>query len=228
MCWEVFLDLSHSGLLEDDMQNLWDDFWKKSNVKDIDSWSKRRAIQIISDYVKSGKTVLDAGCGSGFFSSYFISCGCDVYSLDYSEEALLTTKRVTGHRSRMYMRNDILNGGILSGIRAKFDIIFTDGLLEHYSNEEQDKIIRNMTALKKEGVYIINFVPNRFSFWSMIRPFYMNIKESPFTISEFLNLHTRNSLDIIRFGGINVLPFKISPERLLGRHFGMLHYCIAV
>lgn len=222
------MGLYHSGLLEDESQRLWDVFWKRRNVRGIESWAKRRIVRILSGYVRPGFNVLDAGCGTGFFSSYFISQGCDVYSMDYSEEALSIAKRLTENRCRAYIKSTILDAKILSSNGQGFDIIFTDGLLEHYSIDGQDRIITNMKGLKREGGYIINFVPNRFSIWSIVRPFYMRIKERPFVMGDLLGLHKRNGLNVIAYGGINVLPFMVSPERLLGRSAGMLLYCIAV
>lgn len=216
------MGLSGSGF------SAWDDFWQARRAGKAASWSKKRIISVASNYLRPGMDILDAGCGAGFFSSYFISCGCNVYSLDYSEKALSITKNVTDNKSRMYISADILKPGALAGVDIKFDIIFTDGLLEHYSIENQDVIIRNMKSVKKEQGYIIDFAPNRVSLWNMIRPFVMNIEERPFTMSEFAGLHKRNGLSVIASGGINVLPFRISPERLLGSYFGMLFYCIAV
>jgi len=219
--------LSRFGLLEDNSKTFWDDFWKNRGKKNIHSWAKRRIIDILSTYIRPGISVLDAGCGSGFFSSYFISCGCRVYSMDYSEEALSITGNITGHKAKMYIKDDILDIKALLDIDRKFDIIFTDGLLEHYSEHEQDTIILNMKRVKKDNGYLINFVPNRNSIWSLVRPFYINIKERPFFISEFLDLNRRNNLNIVSFGGINVVPFRFSPETLLGKYMGMLLYCIA-
>lgn len=210
------------------MQGSWDYFWKRHNLGAANSWAKRRMVAILSDYVRPGLTVLDAGCGTGFFSSYFISCGCNVYSLDYSKGALAISRKVTGNNSRMYINGDILDRSTLSNIDSRFDIIFTDGLLEHYSKDEQDRIIKNMEEVKEVGGHMINFVPNRFSLWSLIRPFYMDIRESPFVMREFLDLHLRNGLMVISCGGLNVLPFRSSPEGLLGRYVGMLFYCVAV
>jgi 2-polyprenyl-3-methyl-5-hydroxy-6-metoxy-1,4-benzoquinol methylase len=206
----------------------WDNFWKKHHPGKPASWSKRRIINILSNYIKPGMNVLDAGCGTGFFSSYFISMGCNVYSMDYSDRALSIAKDVTANKARAYIKADILDETALKGIDIKFDIIFSDGLLEHYSKEEQDRIIGNIKAVKKEQGYIVNFAPNRFSLWSMIRPFVMDIKERPFILRELLDLHARNRLKSIANGGINVLPFRVSPERLLARHFGMLFYCVAI
>jgi 2-polyprenyl-3-methyl-5-hydroxy-6-metoxy-1,4-benzoquinol methylase len=216
------LDSSNSGF------SAWDNFWQKRNAIRRLSWSKRRMISLISGYVKPGMDILDAGCGTGFFSSYFIGHGCNVYSMDYSEKALYLTKTATNHKSRKYINGNIIDAGTLTSLNLKFDIIFTDGLLEHYSKKEQDSILRNMKTVKKEQGCIINFVPNKFSLWSIVRPFVMNIEEKPFTMREFIDLHKRNGLNIVAFGGINALPLKISPERLLARHFGMLFYCIAI
>ncbi len=221
------MGLSLSGLRKTSAACSWDDFWKRRDIKTIDSWAKRRMKNILSAYVKPGKNVLDAGCGSGFFSSYFISCGCKVFSMDYSERALSITKEITKNRSKIYLKGDIFDRGTFLNIGEKFDIIFTDGLLEHYSKDEQDKVIINMKGLIKEGGYIINFVPNRFSFWSLIRPFYIDIKEKPFIMGDFLDLHRRNGLNIVSCGGLSVVPFRVSPERSLGRFLGMLFYCVA-
>ena len=218
--------LLRSGSLEDKKLGQWDDFWKKKGRLYAYSWAKERIRRILSDYVRPGISVLDAGCGTGFFSSYFISNGCQTYSLDYSKIALSITKEATGHKSKMYIEGDILDETVLAKIGTKFDLIFTDGLLEHYSKMEQDKIVMNMKALKKGRGYIINFVPNAFSLWSAVRPFCIDIEEHPFMVNELLNLHKKNSLNVIASGGINVVPFRFSPERIFGRYFGMLLYCV--
>ncbi len=219
--------LSRSVLSRGDSHGLWDDFWAGHNTKDLDSWAKRRILKILSLYIKPGTNILDAGSGSGFFSSYFISRNCSTYSMDYSLKALSFTKDVTRNKSKMYLKADILNKDSFSELGVKFDIIFTDGLLEHYSRDEQEEIIKNMRDMKKENGYIINFVPNRFSFWSLVRPFFIRIKETPFSMSGFLDLHKRSGLSVVSYGGISVLPFRFSPERLLGKYAGMLFYCVA-
>ena len=117
------------------MQREWNNFWSANQDRSFSnpSWSKRRIMKILERYVDadSGMEVLDAGCGSGFFSNYFILKGCRVYSLDYSEEALTLAKRMTNNKSFKYLKRDLLNDNLTSEFKNKFDLIFTDGLFEY-------------------------------------------------------------------------------------------------
>jgi SAM-dependent methyltransferase len=172
-------------------------------------------------------TVLDAGCGSGFFSNYFISRGCKVYSLDYSDKALEITRKITQNKSFEYLNRDLLDESIGLEFKNTFDLIFTDGLFEHFSKEKQEKIIDRFIIMKKKDGLIVTFVPNRYSFWTIIRPIFMHgIKEKPFRLELLISFIQRLGQKIIERGGINVLPVKYSPE-FLGKWIGMLVYVIS-
>ncbi|MDP8213495.1 MAG: class I SAM-dependent methyltransferase [Candidatus Zapsychrus exili] len=176
----------------------------------------------MSNNVSKDKKILDAGCGSGFFSKYFICSEAKTYSLDYSVEALEITKKITNNKT-IILNNDLLSSDLREEISDRFDIIFSDGLFEHFKKEDQDKILNNLiNVLSTDGI-IITFVPNVFSPWQILRPFFMpGIKEKPFTFKELINLNERNNLKVILEGGINVFPFVFSPDKLLGKIFGML------
>jgi len=218
-----------SAIIGSVMQKRWDAFWhaKRDSRFTKISWSKRRMMKILDKHVRKGTLVLDAGCGSGFFSDYFIAKGCQVYSLDYSEEALDITRKVTQGKSTKYLKRDLLKEDLRSEFNNTFDLIFTDGLLEHFSEQEQEQILKTFITMKREQGLIITFVPNRYSFWAVIRPIFVRgIEESPFTLKELISLVGRCGQKIISKGGINVLPFKYSPE-ILGGHFGMLLYVVS-
>ncbi|HPB67649.1 MAG TPA: class I SAM-dependent methyltransferase [Candidatus Omnitrophota bacterium] len=205
----------------------WDGFWGHAEATVINaSWSKKRVIRIVSPLLSGRASVLDAGCGSGFFSKFFCDQGLSVVSLDYSPVALSLTARCTGHRSQI-IRADLLDPSLPGLLQKKFDVVFSDGLFEHFSREEQDVMLKNLLALLTVDGLLVTFVPNRWSPWQVIRPFFMpGIKEDPFDYSGLLDLYARNGLAVISSGGINMVPFRWSPDTLLGRRFGMLLFAV--
>ncbi len=212
------------------MQSQWNKFWDTNRNSQFirTSWSKRRIISILNRYRGEDVDALDAGCGSGFFSSYFISCGCSTYCLDYSSTALEITREQTQNSAQDYILGDLLDNNLVKKYENRFDLIFTDGLFEHFSDNDQDIILNNFKIMKKEEGKIITFVPNRFTLWTVIRPFYLpGIKEKPFTIRRLKRLHQKNKLVIEEWGGINVIPARYSPDYLIGKYLGMLLYCVA-
>jgi SAM-dependent methyltransferase len=211
------------------MQKDWENFWQRNQDSRFigPSWSKRRIMAILRPYLADSPAVLDAGSGSGFFSSFFISHGCETYSLDYSEEALSMTREETGGRSAAYLLRDLLDKAFAREHARQFDLVFSDGLFEHFDPTEQDRIFEHFKIVQKPGGIIATFVPNRYSFWTLIRPLFMpGIAEKPFTLNGLKLLYLRNGCSIIEKGGINVLPFKRSPDTLLGSRFGMLVYAV--
>jgi cyclopropane fatty-acyl-phospholipid synthase-like methyltransferase len=208
--------------------NNWNNFWGENldpNLKPA-SWSKRRITHLLDELVSEGMHVLDAGSGSGFFSNYFISKKCKTYTLDYSKEALELSRRLTNNQAMEYIEMDLLDPKFGDKYPAMFDIIFSDGLFEHFKPSDQKKIMENFSKTKKKDGIITTFVPNKYSSWQIIRPFLMpGIEENPFTARTLRNLH--KDLTIIRNGGINVLPVSFSPERMLGMKIGMILYCFA-
>lgn len=207
----------------------WNYYWglDQSKIFTKVSWSKKRIIRILDEYALKGKHALDAGCGSGFFSKYFCDKGMKVVALDYSDEALKITREKTQGQAKVVKEN-LVDVSLLNSLREKFDLIFTDGLLEHFSSNDQDKIFRNFSSVLNPSGVLVTFVPNVFSPWELIRPFYMpGIEEKPFTLKGLIDLNTRNHLKVIKKGGVNTLPFRFSPDRILGSGFGMLLYTIS-
>ncbi len=203
----------------------WDRFWDSAEGGAFTriSWSKRRMEQLLSPYLLPGSRVLDAGCGSGYFSALFLSRGCRVSTLDASTEALEIARIATCGKADEYLQEDLLDGAFGRRHREKFDLVFTDGLFEHFVSPDQKRIMNNLVStLKPDGV-IATFVPNALSWWTLARPLFMRgIYEKPFRRAELRDLHS--ALSLIGEGGLSVLPFRMSPERILGARFGMLLY----
>ncbi|MFA5059948.1 MAG: class I SAM-dependent methyltransferase [Candidatus Omnitrophota bacterium] len=207
----------------------WEQFWKTTNHYTAPkiSWSKKRVLDVIKPYVVAGKNALDAGCGSGFFAKHFYDAAMATTALDYSPKALEITRQLTGGRVKI-IQEDLLKPHLSSRISERFDLIFSDGLFEHFLPGEQDVIMKNFISLLNPNGVVVTFVPNRFSPWEIIRPFFMpGIDETPFVPRGLASLNERNGLKILGSGGVNVLPFFVSPEKFLGKYFGMLLYTIS-
>ena len=207
----------------------WDNYWSLDETQRFTkvSWSKRRIMGILDSYLQEGDSVLDAGCGSGFFSKYFCDQGGGVTSLDYSEEALGIAQRLTSGKTQIWQA-DLTDPCMSHGKEGVYDLIFTDGLFEHFTDKDQDIIMQNFKKMIKQQGIIVTFVPNRWSPWELIRPFFMpGIEEKPFVMSTLRSLNNRNNLNVLEHGGINMLPFAFSPDKMLGGLWGMLLYTIA-
>lgn len=206
----------------------WDNYWSANTDSRFTkkSWSKIRMMNLLDQISKEGLTVLDAGSGSGFFSNYFISKNCNVYSLDYSEDALKITKRLTKNKAKEYIKENLLDAEFGKKFAKKFDIIFSDGLFEHFNTHDQEIIMGNFKMAKKDNGIIATFVPNKYSWWEVVRPVFMpGIKEEPFTMGKLKKIHS--GLNIIKKGGINTLPIAFSPDQIAGSILGMILYIFA-
>jgi hypothetical protein len=192
----------------------WNSFWTDKDLNKIKrpSWSKKRMMKILAKYTSFDLRVLDAG-------------SCKTYSLDYSIDALNLTRKMTSGRSKAYLQEDLLNPEFGEKYKGQFDLIFSDGLFEHFVQKDQCKIIDNFIKLKSKNGIIVTFVPNLLTWWTIVRPYLMpGIEETPFILESLKGLHSE--LEIIESGGINVLPLSTSPDSLLGAKLGMLLYCI--
>jgi SAM-dependent methyltransferase len=206
----------------------WEKFWTQQNPNQSQvSWSKRRIISVLQKYVKKDGKALEAGSGSGFFSAYFCNSGMKTAALDYSDQALAMTQKATAGQAKTVKAN-LLENSLYHLLSDAFDLVFTDGLFEHFTDAQQNRIMQNLKGVLSEGGVIITVVPNRLSPWELIRPFYMpGIKEVPFQLKELVELNERNGLTVIEKGGMNTVPFRFSPDRLFGPTFGMLLYTVA-
>ena len=190
---------------------------------------QKKAINILDRYVRRGVIVCDAGCGSGFYSGYLLSKDCKVYCIDYSEKAIELTKEITEGKAEEYLVSNLLDDSLGLKFRNTFDLIFSDGVLEHFSYVEQKKLMGNFITMKKENGIIVTIVPNILTYWEPIRHICENIPgvwEKAFTMRGLISLVKQSGQEIIEKGGVQVLPFNYSPE-FLARWIGSSIYVVS-
>jgi SAM-dependent methyltransferase len=109
--------------------------------------------------------MLEAGCGHGKFSAYWSQFGCecdgvdiDPKQLDYSRKLCKICSEVSGL--------DIAVGFCEYDIRklteafnpAKYDVVYNEGVLEHFPHDVQIKILQEMANVSRNLVLV--FVPD--------------------------------------------------------------------
>ena len=115
--------------------------------------SKTRAIN---------KTVLDVGCGTGFFLIGFSKLGYKVTGIEIDE---VRTKLAKNYCKKYGSDARIITSDAkkLKFRDESFDIVFSHGTIEHFPETEQ-AVGETYRVLKEDGVAMIS-VPNRITFF---------------------------------------------------------------
>ncbi|OGF82208.1 hypothetical protein A3B18_02720 [Candidatus Giovannonibacteria bacterium RIFCSPLOWO2_01_FULL_46_13] len=85
--------------------------------------------EVLGEVSWEGKTVLDAGCGTGELAYLIAKEGAKkVFGIDYSKEAIDIAKKTYRHPHLSYENTD------LKKMKGKFDVVVSLGTLEHLDN----------------------------------------------------------------------------------------------
>lgn len=104
------------------------------------------------------KRLLEVGTGSGTISVFLSSLGYDVTSID-NDEAVLSVAGKTSEAFRGCARYELADAFNLPYEEGDFDVAFSQGLLEHFSDEE---IIRMLEEQLRVARTVVFSVPNNF------------------------------------------------------------------
>lgn len=136
------------------MSNYWDEvYWEKhlkeddlDNIEDL--WIKKYE----DLYLKKDKLkVLDLGCGVGQYTSYFLDKGYEVVSTDISSKAL-------DYLKNKYPNVEIVLQDMTETFKFndnEFDIVFANLSIHFFSEEDTNKLIKEIyRILKTNGLFI--------------------------------------------------------------------------
>ncbi|MDQ3248940.1 MAG: methyltransferase domain-containing protein [Chloroflexota bacterium] len=132
-------------------------------------------VEAMRTYFAGRTRILDAGCGSGFSASLWMTpdwYGAEWIGADISAAIDVAQKRLAGGRNRSFVQADILQLPFRTGA---FDTIFSEGVLHHTPSTE--RALKSLVPLLSAGGELM---------------FYVYRKKSP--IREFTDDHIRAAI----------------------------------
>ena len=154
----------------EEVKEVWKDFWLRDKGREVflDEMSETILKELLVHCgTVHGKKILEAGSGRGVISAEMAKLGAEVSLIDISSDALeiaqkyFTSKKI--HAS--FIHGDIFS---LPFERGTFDMGWNAGVLEHFEEEPQVQILRNIENVIKPGGMFITFNPSDSAFFYKI------------------------------------------------------------
>jgi SAM-dependent methyltransferase len=183
--------------------------------------------QAVNDYlINKEATILDWGCGNGWFSYYLISLGCrNVTSYGYgwddinpAREAIPLLHVVNG------AEQNLKNPSHLPFPNGTYDFVFSIGVLEHVHETDGDQIASLMEinrVLKQNGIFYCYHFPNKYTWIEFLkrivipakRRAYLHTKK--FTKSDIREMAIKSGFELLNVKRYNFLPYNLFRENKL-------------
>jgi SAM-dependent methyltransferase len=145
----------------------WESYWgSKERVDDIYSNADRigRNLAKITDL--KGLNILDVGAGTGRDSLPLTEHGAVVFQIDYSFESLRLMKQTAGSQTVTLVGGDTFRLPFREGA---FDLVFHQGLLEHFKKQHAAEMIHEQVRVLKDGGMLLVDVPQRYHIYTVLK-----------------------------------------------------------
>jgi ubiquinone/menaquinone biosynthesis C-methylase UbiE len=200
-------------------KNLWDNHWEcqqLTNSEDIlNSRFTQEAYHCIKKFItEKDRMILEAGCGTGRFCNLLAKDFplSQILGIDVASKSLKIAdrlKKYVGVSNVRFEKGDLFK---LSYPNNYFDVVFNEGVIEHYRLKENPNYIdalREMIRVTKKGGKIIVGVPNWYNFPHTVYKWILKISgekyiygyEKSFRHSELMSLFHENGLSDIEISG---------------------------
>ena len=107
------------------------EIWNWESPAGRQRWKRR--VQMLSDHLRPGMTILEIGCGTGYFTRELTRRGADIVAIDVSPDLLEIAK---AKYSAPNVRYEIQNAYALTYADAMFDSVVGSSILHHLEIEE--------------------------------------------------------------------------------------------
>ncbi len=147
----------------------WETFWEdKQEVGEVYSNAGRVREHLGRVLDLRGKKVLEIGAGTGRDSFPLVEAGAEVTQLDYAENSLRLLKRIA-EQGKVPVH---IVGGDTFALPFRdgtFDVVFHQGLLEHFRKPDADRLIRENVRVLKPGGFLLVDVPQRYHVYTVVK-----------------------------------------------------------
>lgn len=147
----------------------WENFWKsKASVHEVYSNADRILRNLIAVTDLKGKHVLEVGAGTGRDSLRLVKLGAVVFQIDYAESSLAIIRSISKEEgiSVHAVQGDAF---ALPFGDHSFDIVFHQGLLEHFGENDARKLLRENIRVVKPGGLLLVDVPQRYHIYTIFK-----------------------------------------------------------
>lgn len=129
-----------------------EDIWNLESPAGKLRWARR--VKMLSSHLKPGMTVLELGCGAGYFTRELVGSGAHIVAIDISPELLEIARR---NCSAPNVQFQIENAYALSHRDAVFDSVVGSAVLHHL---EIEKALRDVYRVLKPAGTVFFTEPN--------------------------------------------------------------------
>lgn len=107
---------------------------------------------LTAEVLQHGNTLLDIGCGDGFFDLRFYSHKCKrIDAIDIDESAINYAKTYNGSENIHYSLLDAVNQPFPA---SNYDVIAWDGAIGHFSSETTNRMLEKISqAIGENGIF---------------------------------------------------------------------------
>lgn len=204
--------------------DIWDEVWSREAHPEL----QRENVVLVSTIIRimggsvEGKRLLEIGSGRAVDSLFLAARGAKSYVLDFSSESFGLSVKLARERgvTIVPLRADARSLPFESG---SFDLIFSQGLVEHY--QPPDQLMEEQARVVKPGGYVLVDVPQLVSIQAATKMVLMRINRWPFgwerdyTESQLKGLFKRFRLKVVGSYGWGFRPpLHMGIETFLRKH----------
>jgi len=163
-------EIRSGGAEKESRREHWETLWqeKKKDVQQVYSNEDRILRQLLHVCDLRGKRVLEVGAGTGRDSFPLIEYGAEVVQLDYSVNSLQILR---GLSEELHVQTNIVGGDTfqLPFRNETFDVVFHQGLLEHFRHPQALALLKENIRVLKPGGYLLVDVPQRYHLYTVVK-----------------------------------------------------------